>query len=57
MNNELLKINEKLKDIELRAKGSSEAMKGFLRVGYKLLLEKRKRLVSKLEQKSAETLF
>ena len=45
MNNKITAIDIKLKDIELRAKNASEAMKAFLRVGYRLFLEEKKRLI------------
>ena len=45
MNNRLHDINAKLKKIEQSAVGKSPAYKNWLRQGYKLLLEERKRLI------------
>ena len=45
MNNRIIYINERLKQIEQEAVGASEALKTYLRIGYRLLLEERRKLI------------
>ena len=45
MNNRILYINNRLKEIAEEAKTSSETMRIFLRQGYRLLLDEKRKLV------------
>jgi len=45
MNNRIIYINGRLKEIEEEAKGASESMKIFLRQTYRLLNDEKKRLL------------
>jgi hypothetical protein len=53
--NRIIAIDIKLKDIEARAKNASEALKSFLRVGYKLLLSEKRRLINSAAKEGIAT--
>jgi len=51
MNIKLYNIEKKLLSLEERAESASPAMKTWLRSGYKLLLEEKRRLIKSAEKK------
>ena len=54
MNNRILYINKRLKEIEEEAKTSSETMRIFLRQGYRLLLDEKRKLIETAEEEEMQ---
>ena len=53
MNNRIYNIDAKLSKLEQQAQGASEGMKKWLRIGYRLLLDEKKRLLKSAEKKES----
>ena len=51
MNNRIYNIDAKLSKLEQQAQGASPTYKNWLRSGYKLLLEEKRRLIKSAEKK------
>ena len=54
MNNRILYINKRLKEIEEEAKTSSETMRIFLRQGYRLLLDEKRKLIEAAQKEEMQ---
>ena len=54
MNTRLVYIEERLKEIAEEAKGASEAMKNYLRSGYKAFLNEKKALLKRAKKEDSQ---